>query len=91
MYSSGPGLSMEPTILQGHVNGLPLQTIPNKAGPKISNYGFSASNEKDTIIETKRKTILIWEGFCLMRQLSVRTNHSYPKLTSENRWVTEIL
>lgn len=59
MYSSGPGLSMEPTTLQGHVNGLPLQTIPNKAGPKISNYGFSASNEKDTIIETKRKTILI--------------------------------
>ena len=59
MYSSGPGLSMEPTILQGHVNGLPLQTIPNKAGPKISNSGFSTSNEKDTIIKTKRKTILI--------------------------------
>ena len=43
---------MKPTILWGHVNGLPLRTIPNKAGPKISNTGFSASNEKDTIIRT---------------------------------------
>ena len=64
---------MNPTILWGHVNGLPLRTILNKAGPKISNTGFSASNEKDTIIrtgefsctkKTERNYLDLWRFLC---------------------------
>ena len=96
-HSPGPGLSMKPTLLRGHVNGLPLRTIPNIAGATEFPTLASVPRMKKTPLlrqenslaqRTPWKTISIWDGFCVMPTTLCLHKSQVPQA---HRLVTEIL